>query len=142
MKGKRPHAVGKPFLPVLVKMAENMSMTSEDAFLCQQTLSAEPQPTWRGAGDAPESRRHRGGTGRERRCFIAVSARGVCQIVSAVKTGRITFRESLKGTDGRAGEKVTSANSGEEPCGLRGCRAARCPGKAGWLYVFGIAREN
>lgn len=87
-------------------------------------------------------RGHRGGTGRERRCFIAVSARGVCQIVSAVKTGRITFRESLKGTDGRAGEKVTSANSGEEPCGLRGCRAARCPGKAGWLYVFGIAREN
>lgn len=30
----------------------------------------------------------------------------------------------------------------EEPCGLRGRSAARDPGKAGWLYVLGIAGEN
>lgn len=52
MKDKKPHAIGEILPSCAGKMAEDMMMTNENASLCQQILSGNPQQTlekqWRG----------------------------------------------------------------------------------------------
>lgn len=109
--------MGEPFLLVLVKMAENMRPTNEDAFLCRRPVSAEPQPTRGGAGDTLESRRRCGAPRAHGTACGASSASRLARLPhrgtgSAAETGRVTSRESPKGTDGRAGAEAAWASSG------------------------------
>lgn len=127
--------MGEPFLLVLVKMAENMRPTNEDAFLCRRPVSAELQPTRGGPGTrwkADGAAGHRGRTGR-RAVLPPRLGWHVCRIVgtgSAAETGRVTSRESPKGTDGRAGAEAAWASSGGGA--LRGRGA---PSRERWAAV-------
>lgn len=91
-----------------------------------------PGTRWKADGAAG----HRGRTGR-RAVLPPRLGWHVCRIVgtgSAAETGRVTSRESPKGTDGRAGAEAAWASSGGGggPCGPRGRGA---PSRERWAAV-------
>lgn len=133
--------MGEPFLLVLVKMAENMRPTNEDAFLCRRPVSAEPQPTRGGAGETAlrGTAGARGGV----RCFLRVSA-GTSAASWAPgplrKLGGLLLVSHRRARTGARGQRRRGRAQGRGPAGPEA--AAPRPGSAGRLCVFGRARED